>query len=343
MIHNKIGVMQTPLNDIHGRMITYLRLSVTDRCNLRCCYCSPHSNFFHHENIMTFEEMEKIVGIFTGMGVTKLRLTGGEPFVRKGFPEFLQRLRASHPKLLLRVTTNGVLTAHYAELLKALDVKVNMSLDTLQKDKFERITGHNCFDDVMKSVHTLLAENVPLKLNAVALKGINDDELLDFLSLAFHNRLDMRYIEFMPMGEGSMWDTSYLWKASEIFEQAQTLYELAPLQHNTDTDGPATMFTIKDGKGRFGIISPLSNHYCHTCNRLRVTSDGKLRTCLYDDTEYSFMSILRDVTMTEDEKNTRMVALIQQALLTKPIGSELLEKRAPCNAVSKRSMFSIGG
>lgn len=336
-----LSIMKKPLIDTHGRTVNYLRLSVTDRCNLRCCYCSPKPEFLQHDKIMSFEEMGKIVQLFTEMGVTKLRLTGGEPFVRKGFSDFLQRLRAAHPKLLLRITTNGVLTFNYAKLLKELDVKVNMSLDTLQKDKFEQITGHNCFDDVMKSIHTLLNEGVPLKLNAVALKGINDDELTDFLSLAFHNRLDMRYIEFMPMGDGGMWNQNYVWNTSDILEKAQSMYELIPLQHNNDTDGPATMYTIKNGKGRFGLISPLSNHYCHTCNRLRVTSEGKLRTCLYDDKEYSFMPILRE--KNAPDKDARMLALIQQAIITKPIGAELLEKRTPCNAVSKRNMFSIGG
>lgn len=335
--------MATSLYDTHGRVINYLRLSVTDRCNLKCCYCRPKGEYTAHENIMSYEEMERVVNVFTQMGVEKLRLTGGEPFMRKGFMDFLKRLRQNHPDLRLRITTNGVLLAPHAKELKELDVCVNLSLDSLKKEKVHKITGLECFDAVKASMDGLLAEGVALKINTVAMKTVNDDELQDFLRLAVDYPLDFRFIEFMPMGDGSIWTEDYVWSKEEILSQARQFIDFEPLEHNDATDGPAAMYKIVGAKGRFGIISPITNHYCETCNRLRVRSDGRLRTCLYDDMEYNFLPTLRDQSLNSEAKDIGIREIIEQSLLTKPIGSQLLEQRSPCNVVAKRAMFSIGG
>ena len=331
------------LLDTHGRLINYLRLSVTDRCNLRCTYCHSSEKFIPHENILRYEEMETIISTFVQLGVEKLRFTGGEPFVRKGFIAFLQKVRELHPQLAIRVTTNGVLTAPHVKLLNELKVTVNLSLDTLQPDKFKKITGHDFFNDVLKTLDALLEGGTPFKLNAVALKGVNDDELPTFLNLAKKYPLDMRLIEFMPIGDNTTWTENNVWKSSEILESAKKIVDLEELNHNNATDGPASMFKVVGGVGRFGFISPITNHYCLTCNRLRVTSEGMLRTCLYDDTEYSIRQILRNESLNPQELDHALETLITSALKNKPIGANLLSERPPCNAVARRSMFSIGG
>ncbi len=165
-------VSLSPLVDAHGREVRYLRLSVTDRCNLRCVYCRVDNSFIPHDNVLRYEEMERIVAVAVAAGVRKVRLTGGEPFVRKGFPEFLQRLRASHPDVDLRITSNGIMLAPHAALLRELDARVNLSLDTLRSDRFERITGRDFLPRVLAGMDALLAAGVSLKINAVALRGV---------------------------------------------------------------------------------------------------------------------------------------------------------------------------
>lgn len=335
------------LLDTHGRKVNYLRLSVTDRCNLRCVYCHSGQKELSHDDIMTYEEMEYIIDLFVRLGVEKIRFTGGEPFLRKDFVPFLETIRAKHPKLIMRVTTNGVLIAPYISLLKRLDVSLNVSLDTLDGKKFEQITGRNHFAEAFTSITALLAAQIPFKLNAVAIKGFNDSELANFLILATKHKIDLRFIEFMPIGEDTIWTEKHIWTSQEILESAKKIVKLEEMNHNNHTDGPAKMYKVIGGQGRFGFISPITNHYCDSCNRLRVTSEGILRTCLYDDTEYSMRTILRNINMDKDEKQKALLDLISTALQSKPIGSKLLDSsrknRTPCNAVARRSMFSIGG
>lgn len=340
-------LLDTKLLDTHGRKVNYLRLSITDRCNLRCVYCHSNNKEIPHDDILTYEEMEQIIDIFVKLGVEKLRFTGGEPFLRKGFVSFMETIRAKHPKLIMRVTTNGVLLAPYIDVLKRLNVSLNVSLDTLDPRKFQEITGRDHFREAFTAITMLIAEEIPFKLNAVALKGFNDSELANFLLLATKHRIDLRFIEFMPIGEDTMWNEKHIWTSKEILEAAEKIVKLEKMPHNNSTDGPASMYKVIGGLGRFGFISPITNHYCDSCNRLRVTSEGVLRTCLYDDTEYSMRAILRDPSLNEEEKQSALLSLIESALQTKPIGAQLLDSkmkdRTPCNAVARRSMFSIGG
>ena len=326
-----------PLLDAHDREVRYLRLSVTDRCNLRCAYCRVDNTFIPHDNVLRYEEMERIVAVAVSTGVRKVRLTGGEPFVRKGFPEFLQRLRARHPDVDLRLTSNGILLAPHAVLLRELDVRVNLSLDTLHPERFARITGRDMLPRVLESMNALLAAGVPLKINAVALRGVNDGELAAFLDLARTRAVDVRFIEFMPMGDSTLWNTEHYWAATDILRAAEQLAELTPAPRNADTDGPARMYTLAGGAGRFGLITPLSNHFCATCNRLRVTSDGRLRTCLFDDKEYRLTPILRHPKLGDEA----LLRVLRRATLRKPIGAHILERRR--GAVAHRTMTAIGG
>ena len=191
------------LEDGHGRTVRYIRLSVTDRCNLRCTYCrSGMETFIPHESVLRYEEMEQLVDMAMDMGVEKVRLTGGEPFARKGFADFLERLRAAHPALDIRVTTNGTLIGPHIQTLKAIGLNaVNLSLDTFDRDKFEQITGRDLFGKVRENMDALLDAGIPFKLNAVAMRGFNDDELPAFVDYAMHHPIDVRFIEFMPMAK----------------------------------------------------------------------------------------------------------------------------------------------
>lgn len=329
------------LKDSFGREIHYLRLSVTDRCNLRCRYCRVDNSFIPHDHVMRYEEMEKMVELLTPMGVSKVRLTGGEPFVRKGFPEFLTRLRAAHPDVDLRLTTNGVLIAPYAPLLKELGVRVNLSLDSLRPERFASVTGHDLLPRVMDALNALQDHEVPLKINAVAMRGVNDDELPDFLRLAAERGLDVRFIEFMPMGEGTLWSNSIYWPAQEILGQARELVNLEAAASSAALDGPATMYAIRGTRGRFGLITPISCHFCGGCNRLRLTSDGRLRTCLFDDREYPVLPILRRTGIPEQRRMELVRELVKRAVQRKPVGAEILAGRR--NEVARRTMTSIGG
>lgn len=326
------------LVDSHGREVRYLRLSVTDRCNLRCRYCRVDNTFIPHDQVLRYEEMERIITLLVSMGVGKVRLTGGEPFVRKGFPEFLSRLRRRHPEIDLRLTSNGILLAPHASLLKNLGIRVNLSLDSMRPERFIHITGRDLLPRVLESVDAMRAAGVSFKINAVAMRGVNDDELPAFLNFARAYRVDVRFIEFMPMGDSTIWNTSRYWPATEVLAAAQALTGLRPVRPNADTDGPARMYELEGGAGRFGLITPISNHFCATCNRLRVTSDGKLRTCLFDDSEYDLAPILRN-TALNDENLTEVLRL---AVQRKPIGAHLLENRRD-HAVAKRTMTAIGG
>ena len=330
------------LEDGHGRTVRYIRLSVTDRCNLRCTYCrSGMETFIPHESVLRYEEMEQLVDMAMDMGVEKVRLTGGEPFARKGFADFLERLRAAHPALDIRVTTNGTLIGPHIQTLKAIGLNaVNLSLDTFDRDKFEQITGRDLFGKVRENMDALLDAGIPFKLNAVAMRGFNDDELPAFIDYAMRHPIDVRFIEFMPMGEGTRWSDSCFWSAPDILDAVKGLVAVAPVEQEQRNGGPARLYTLSGpdgpGLGRLGLISPLSSHFCTSCNRLRITSDGALRTCLFDDREYRLRNALRHPKLGI-EAVRRIVTL---ATRDKPIGARLLERRH--NAVAQRRMTAIG-
>lgn len=239
------------LEDGHGRTVRYIRLSVTDRCNLRCTYCrSGMETFIPHESVLRYEEMEQLVDMAMDMGVEKVRLTGGEPFARKGFSDFLERLRAAHPALDIRVTTNGTLIGPHIQTLKAIGLNaVNLSLDTFDRDKFEQITGRDLFGKVRENMDALLDAGIPFKLNAVAMRGFNDDELPAFVDYAMHHPIDVRFIEFMPMGEGTRWSDSCFWSAPDILDAVKGLVAVVPVEQEQRNGGPARLYTLSGPDG----------------------------------------------------------------------------------------------
>jgi cyclic pyranopterin phosphate synthase len=329
------------LIDSHGRKVSYLRLSITDRCNLRCLYCRPQDEwtFIPHQEILSFEEMAELVDVAKQAGVEKVRLTGGEPFARKDFIPFVGRLHAKYPDLDLRITTNGTLLAGRVDELREAGIScLNISLDTLQRKKFEEITKTDGYDQVRAGIDACLKGGLRVKVNVVALKGINDDELPGFVDFARDNGVDVRFIEFMPIGYQSRWSRENYWPAEEIIAEVEKLVPLEEVLEASRNSGPARMYGISGGSGRIGVISAVSNHFCESCNRFRVTSDGKLRTCLFSDREYDVRSVLRDPKHTMQD----LLDLFALANAEKPLGYRLLQEREH-NQVCDRTMTAIGG
>lgn len=330
-----------PLTDSHGRTVNYLRVSVTDRCNLRCMYCwsTEGMRFIPHNNIITYEEIARLVDISVGMGVSKVRLTGGEPFARRNFLGLVEMLLKKHPHLDLRLTTNATLMAGKAKALADLGVRyVNISLDTFDRKKFQQITGRDMLRNVTRSIDECLANGLGVKINTVALKGVNDDELPVFVNFARNNPVDVRFIEFMPMGSCSRWTEENFWSAEEIMEQASKLATLTKLEKGERRSGPAKLFGIEGGKGRLGFITPMTNHFCSSCNRLRITANGMLRTCLFSDSEVNLRELLRNEAMTDSD----IADVMRKANSSKPLGVELLKAKRQ-NEVALTRMNAIGG
>lgn len=328
-------------HDRYGRTVSYMRLSVTDRCNLRCFYCRSEElrDFIPHEDILTYEEMIGLIKIGQELGIEKLRLTGGEPLLRRDFLAFLGMIKEECPGLDTRLTTNGVLLKGKAAALKHLGVThVNISLDTLDPDKFNRITGRDSHSRVLAAIDECLHYGLSVKINVVAMKGVNDDELRSFLGFAMKNPVDVRFIEFMPIGGKTCWRPDTVWTASDIINELALTAKLKPAEEVERNKGPAVMYALHGGRGRIGFISPMSDHFCDTCNRLRITADGRLRTCLFSDRETSLRPLIRD----PEKGFAAALEAIRAEIANKPKGHELL-KRIQNGSVCNKVMSSIGG
>jgi GTP 3',8-cyclase len=331
------------IKDNYGRAVSYLRLSVTDRCNLNCFYCRPCKNtrFIPHNEVMTYEDMFYLLDIFSQMNVQKVRLTGGEPFVRRDILYFLNRIKNSFPDLDMRLTTNATLIAGKIKALKDIGIKgLNISLDTLDRNKYQQITGRDCLNNVLASINRCLEVGIRVKINVVALKGINDHELDGFVKLALDNPLDIRFIEFMPIGRKTLWQEDHFWSSDDIVQAAGKITRLEPVDEQDLNHGPARIYALPDGQGRIGVISPLSNHFCMTCNRFRITADGRLRTCLFSDRDYRLLPLIRSPRIGTD----RLKTVLERAGLKKPIGHEIIgESGKARKSICQRVMSSIGG
>jgi cyclic pyranopterin phosphate synthase len=327
-----------PLLDNYDRKINYLRLSITDRCNLRCRYCMPEEGveLIGHGDLLTYEEIMKVIGVFARNGISKIRLTGGEPLVRRGVVDLIKGITRIEGVKDLSLTTNGVLLQEYAgDLVKAGLRRINVSLDTLRPDRFAYITRRDKFKEVWQGIEAALRHQLaPIKINVVVIQGFNDDEVLDFARLSLTYPLHVRFIEFMPVGEGSNWHGEATIPSSRIMEEIREVNELIPigLQEN---DGPAKRYCIKGGRGEIGFISPISSHFCAQCNRLRLTPDGKIRTCLFSDEEIN----LKDAWRASGREDT-VEEVLYQALQAKPQGHRIGDMRfKKC----QRGMHAIGG
>lgn len=325
------------LIDPYKRHLNYLRISITDRCNLRCVYCIPAGRIprLSHADILRYEEIYRIVNVGIDLGISKIRITGGEPLVRKGACEFLARLRATAGLEDISLTTNGVLLAQYLpNILQAGIRRINISLDTLQKNKYAAITGQDRFNSVWQGIHDALAAGFhPIKLNVVALRGVNDDEFMDLARLSLRYPLHVRFIEFMPIGDlhRSFEDPILV---PEIKRRLSVLGPLRPVA-KAAADGPAERYRFDGAPGEIGFISALSHHFCRDCNRLRLTASGQLRACLLSDRQIDVKTPLRRGCTDKEIR-----ALFWAAVRSKPLAHDLTTRT---NIRLRSQMCTIGG
>ena len=314
--------MVDSLIDLHGRVIDYMRVSITDLCNLRCVYCMPPEGIqlLSHSDILSYEEILTIIRVARCMGVRKIRITGGEPLVRRGVLDFISRLARFEGIEDIGLTTNGVLLAAKAAELKDAGLnRINVSLDSLRRDTFHAITGMDRLKEVLTGIETALQKKFDMvKINVVLLQGINEEDIPDFARLTLKKPLDVRFIERMPFGTTecphSPEPFSAL-KAKEIIRRE--VGELSPIQRNR-LDGPATMFRLDGAIGRIGIIDAVTGHFCATCNRLRLTARGTLRPCLLGPAEIDVKSALR-----EGASDEVLAEILRRAVLAKPMGHSI--------------------
>jgi len=323
-----------------NRPINYLRISITDRCNFKCLYCFPSSPFsvIEHDKIARYEEILRITQLACELGITKVRITGGEPFVRKDIFSFLERLCAIESLKDISITTNGsLLTREKIKKLIALGIKrLNISLDTLDPVKFARITGRDRFQQVRDAIFSAHDLGIsPIKINTVILRGINDDEIEDLTALTINYPFHIRFIEYMPMGDSAVEKQQQI-LTREIQEKIESRFgKLVPVKL-TANDGPAKKFQIEGAKGIVGFITPISSHFCSECNRLRLTSRGTLRPCLLNNYEKDILNPLRN-----GDSDDQLKQIILNTLTKKPSFHGLNDQATKGMPISH--MTSIGG
>ncbi|HLY49697.1 MAG TPA: GTP 3',8-cyclase MoaA [Solirubrobacteraceae bacterium] len=285
-----------PLRDGHGRVIGDLRVSVTDRCNFRCQYCMPAEGlpWLDRDEILRFEEIARLVGLFAAMGVADVRLTGGEPLVRRDFPTLVSMLKAVRHLHELSVTTNGfLLERDAAALVRAGVDRFNVSVDSLQRDRFFELTRRDALPQVLRGLEILASfpEAHPIKINAVAIRGFTEEEVIPFAELARRSSYEVRFIEFMPLDADHAWTPDQVLSGREIRAAIHAVFPLEPVPR--EPSATARVYRFADGQGRIGFINPVSEPFCADCNRVRLTADGRLRTCLFSLNETDLRGPLR--------------------------------------------------
>ncbi|MDQ2908597.1 MAG: GTP 3',8-cyclase MoaA [Candidatus Eremiobacteraeota bacterium] len=326
------------LADTFRRPITYLRISVTDRCNLRCTYCMPEAGlpWIPKPDILTYEEIEAVVRAAASVGVRSIRLTGGEPLVRRDLTELVCCIAAIEGIEDISLSTNGLLLADAAAALAAAGLRrVNVSLDTLRPDRFETIARRPGLDRVLSGIDAALAAGLgPIKLNCVLMRGQNDDELADFAALAYERALYVRFIEVMPVVDNLAMQRDAYVSSDEILARLDAVAHLQPVT-GPGGNGPARYFAAAGSRGAVGVISPLSHDYCERCNRVRLSADGKLRLCLFGDYEIDLRTPLR-----RGATQSELADLLQAGMLIKPERHHLELGEA---ASRMRAFSEIGG
>ena len=325
------------LHDSFGRIHDYLRISLTDHCNFRCSYCMPveEMEWMPQSKLMSAQEIVKLAEIFVSLGVKKIRLTGGEPLVRKDFGQILEEL--ARLPVELTMTTNGILIPQYLEALKKAGVRsINVSLDTLQPEKFFKLTRRDQFAQVWANILLLLQEGFRVKINAVAMQGQIEEELIDFVRLTRDLPLHVRFIEFMPF-TGNHWQAKQVITAAQMLEWVKKEVEVVKLEDKThDT---AKKYQVPGYAGTFAFITTMSEHFCGSCNRLRLTADGKIKNCLFGKEELDLLGALR--------QGQEVTPLILQSLARKhaALGGQFGQDYTQANpsAIENRSMITIGG
>jgi cyclic pyranopterin phosphate synthase len=326
------------LQDGHGRLIGDLRVSVTDRCNFRCQYCMPAEGlpWLERAEILTFEEIARLVSLFADMGVSEVRLTGGEPLVRREFPVLARMLAEIEDVHELSVTTNGFMLERDAERLVAAGIdRFNVSIDSLQRDRFYELTRRDALEQVLRGLDALGAypEAHPIKVNAVAMRGFTEQEVLPFAELARRTPYEIRFIEFMPLDADHAWTPSKVLTGAEIREAIEAVYPLVP--EPREPSATARVYRFAAGPGKIGFINPVSEPFCADCNRVRLTADGRLRTCLFSLNETDLRGPLR-----EGASDSEIQDIIREAVWRKELKHHVGE---PGFIQPARSMSAIGG
>lgn len=328
------------LVDSFGRQITYLRLAVTDRCNLRCTYCMPAMGaaIVERKELLTFKEMYRITRVLSELGVNKVRLTGGEPFVRKNFIDFIEMLSFNDKLDAINITTNGALIAGHIEALEASKIKtVNLSIDSLNKESFAEITRRDVFDEVWQTYKRLEKSSLQLKLNVVVQSGVNTHEINDFVALTKDSTVEVRFIEEMPFNGVGERSTNEVWNYNRILQEIKgkhpSLQQL-PLEKSTTSHS----FRIDNFKGKVGIIPAYTRTICHDCNRIRITATGLLKNCLFDEGVFSIRDFLR-----KGASDAELKQLFIDLVAKKPKDGFVAEANRVKNKNVSESMSSIGG
>jgi cyclic pyranopterin phosphate synthase len=350
---------ELPLIDSFGRLHNNLRISVTDRCNIRCFYCMPADNvqFMEKSELLSFDEIERFVRIAVPLGIDKLRLTGGEPLVRRELHKLVNKLSSIPGIKDIGLTTNGILLADQAaELYEAGLRRINISLDALSPEKFKQFTRRDGFEQVIEGLHAAKRAGFePIKINAVSVRGLTEDEIIPFGQFARETGVEIRFIEYMPLDADNAWEREKVLFAHEIIETlSSAIMPLVPIPSTDQTDespqksdpqsrgksaishgGPAQDFEFEDGIGRIGFIASISQPFCMSCNRIRITADGKLRNCLFSLDETDIRSLLR-----RGAPDDEIARAIQSSVWAKKEGHEINTARFIQPA---RPMYSIGG
>lgn len=325
------------LADKFGRIATKLRVSVTDKCNMRCIYCMPAKGleWTPREEILTFEEIMRVVKLSAELGIRKIRVTGGEPLLRKGVEDLVYNLSQVPGIKTVSMTTNGYLLKEKAEALAQAGLRgINISLDSLKPERFKRTTRRNYFDRVIEGIHAAECANLyPIKINAVVIRGYNDDEIEDFARLSLTKPYKIRFIEFMPLDGGGTWRKDLVVTKAEILERVNRITEIFEVI-NGDGD-PAKTYKFKNGNGEIGVIASVSQPFCAKCNRIRLTADGKIMTCLFALNEHDIKGLLRGNGTDEEIKD-----FLKKAVSAKWSGHHI---NHPDFIQPKRSMSAIGG
>jgi len=328
-----------PLIDTFGRVHNNLRISVTDRCNIRCFYCMPEDNpvFMARREILTFEEIERFVRVAVRLGINKIRLTGGEPLVRRDLPVLVRKLAAFAEITDLALTTNGILLPELAGPLYDAGLRrINIHLDTLDPAKFKQIVRRDGFEQVLEGIFACKRLGyAPIKLNAVAVHGLSEDDLVPLARFGREHGIEVRFIEFMPLDADGKWQRDKVLFAADILDTlSQAIAPLVPVP-DQDARAPASEFMFSDGVGRIGIIASISRPFCMSCNRIRLTADGKLRNCLFALDELDVKAVLRGGGSDDD-----IVQLIRRSVNDKWEGHEINTARF---VQPSRPMYAIGG
>ncbi len=324
------------LGDGYSRRFDYLRLSITDMCNLRCIYCRPWEEIGKktHQELLSYEEIIRLASLLGELGIKRIRITGGEPLIKRDVIHLIEELAKIKSIEELSLTTNATKLTQFAWLLKIAGIdRINISLDSLDKNRYNQITGGGNLNDVLDGIEEALkARLVPLKINVVVMSEINDDEIEKFARLTLDKDIQVRFIEFMPIGtQMDLWSRRYL-PGHVIKERITSYFSLIPT-NDVIGNGPADYYQIEGAMGTLGFISPISNHFCSRCNRLRLTSDGHLRLCLGNEMEFDLKGAMRNRASDEELKR-----IIVQAVKQKPKGHQFYKEK-----INGRQMVAMGG